>query len=204
MTLGAFTEELASNSPAPGGGSVAALCGALAAGLGSMVAALTVGKEKYKDSWEKMEEALKTGERLRGEFIKLMNEDTESFNLFMKALKMPKDTEEQKASRRAAMAEASKTATEAPLRTLEKCCEAAKLSLLTAENGNTNAMSDAGVAALLSTAAAKAAAYNVRINLPGVKDESFASDCRARMAKALAETEEYAAKTAAKVEAFLG
>ncbi len=90
MTIEAFTKELASDSPAPGGGSVAALCGTLAAGLGVMVAALTVGREKYKDSWEKMEEALKAGEKLRTEFIKLMNEDTESFNIFMKALKMPK------------------------------------------------------------------------------------------------------------------
>ncbi|MDO4561579.1 MAG: cyclodeaminase/cyclohydrolase family protein [bacterium] len=204
MTVGAFIDELASNSPAPGGGSVAALCGALASGLTSMVGNLTVGKEKYKDNWETMEKVFKESEALRAEFVKLMNDDTDSFNVFMAAMKMPKETDEQKAVRKAAMAEASKTATDVPLRTLEACAGAAKLACEAASFGNPNAASDAGSAALLADAAGKAASYNVRINLPGVKDEVFAAECRARMAKALEEIAAYSVKTAAKMEEALG
>ena len=203
MTVKAFADELASNSPAPGGGSAAALSGLIAAALEDMVANLTLGKEKYKDGWDEMSKVLEGGEKLRAEFIKLMNEDTESFNLFMKALKMPKDTDEQKAARRAAMAEASKAATAVPLRTLESCVKAAELSVTAAKYGNASAVSDAGVAALFAEAAAKAAAYNVKINLPGIKDEAFAKECRDRMEKALAEAGKYAAETAEFVEEAL-
>ena len=204
MTVGAFIDELASNSPAPGGGSVAALCGSLASGLTSMVGNLTVGKEKYKDSWETMQQVFDTSERLRRDFVKLMNDDTDSFNLFMAAMKMLKDTDEEKAARKAAMAEASKTTTEVPLLTLETCAEAAKLAYTAAAFGNPNAASDAGSAALLADAAGKAASYNVRINLPGVKDEEFAASCRTRMDEALKVIAEYSAKTAEEMEKALG
>lgn len=180
-----FLDTLASDSPAPGGGSAAALGGALGAGLVSMVANLTIGKEKYKDSWSEMESVLKQSETLRTEFVSLMNEDTEAFNSFMKAMKMPRDTDGQKAERREAIAEASKTATEAPLRTLEKCAELASLAGKAVKLGNRNAVSDGGSAALLAEAAGKAAAYNVRINLPGITDEEFETACRSRMANAL-------------------
>ena len=169
-----------------------------------MVGNLTVGKEKYKDNWETMEKVFKESEALRAEFVKLMNDDTDSFNVFMAAMKMPKETDEQKAARKAAMAEASKTATDVPLRTLEACAGAAKLACEAASFGNPNAASDAGSAALLADAAGKAASYNVRINLPGVKDEVFAAECRARMAKALEEIAAYSVKTAAKMEEALG
>lgn len=202
-TIKAFIDELASNSPAPGGGSVAALCGSLAAGLEAMVANLTLGKEKYRTGWDKMNKVLEEGEKLRAEFISLMNEDTESFNLFMQALKMPKETEEQKASRKAAMGEASKAATAVPLRTLESCVKAAELSFAAAKYGNSNAVSDAGVAALLAEAAGKAASYNVKINLPGIADEAFAKECCERMEKALAEVVKHADETAKLVETAL-
>lgn len=202
-TIKAFIDELASNSPAPGGGSVAALCGSLAAGLEAMVANLTLGKEKYRTGWDKMHKVLEEGEKLRAEFISLMNEDTESFNLFMQALKMPKETEEQKASRKAAMGEASKAATAVPLRTLESCVKAAELSFTAAKYGNSNAVSDAGVAALLAEAAGKAASYNVKINLPGIADEAFTKECRERMEKALAEVVKHADETAKLVEAAM-
>ena len=202
-TIKAFIDELASNSPAPGGGSVAALCGSLAAGLEAMVANLTLGKEKYRTGWDKMHKVLEEGEKLRAEFISLMNEDTESFNLFMQALKMPKETEEQKASRKAAMGEASKAAPAVPLRTLESCVKAAELSFTVAKYGNSNAVSDAGVAALLAEAAGKAASYNVKINLPGIADEAFAKECRERMEKALAEVVKHADETAKLVEAAM-
>ncbi|MDL2298698.1 cyclodeaminase/cyclohydrolase family protein [Synergistaceae bacterium OttesenSCG-928-D05] len=185
QTIQEFLNTLASDAPAPGGGSVAALGGALGAALVTMVASLTIGKEKYKDNWPKIEEILKKSEPLRTEFVKLMNEDTESFNSFMAAMKMPKDTEEQKAARRDAMADASKLATAVPLRTLERCVEMAQLAVDAMKYGNTNAASDAGSAALLAEAAGKAAAYNVRINLPGIKDEAFAEDAKTRVRNAL-------------------
>lgn len=180
-----FLDTLASDAPAPGGGSVAALGGALGAGLVSMVANLTTGKEKYKDNWAEMETVCKHSETLRAEFVRLMNEDTEAFNAFMGAMKLPRDTEEQKAGRREALAEASKLATEIPLRTLEKCAELASLAAKAVKLGNRNAVSDGGSAALLAEAAGKAAAYNVRINLPGISDEEFEANCRSRMANAL-------------------
>lgn len=202
-TIGKFVDELASDLPAPGGGSVAALCGALAAGLNVMVGSLTVGKEKYRDKWEIMESITKDSNELRAEFVRLMNEDTESFNKYMAALRMPRGTDAEKAARKAAMAEAAKGATDVPLRTLEACEKTAALALVAAENGNINAASDAGCAALIADAAAKAASFNVRINLPGIKDEAFAADVRWRMERALAETAEYAAKTSKKMNEIL-
>ncbi|MCE5201385.1 MAG: cyclodeaminase/cyclohydrolase family protein [Synergistaceae bacterium] len=185
MEIRAFLDELASNSPAPGGGSVAALCGALGSALVSMVANLTVGKEKYKDNWAVMEETVAKSEPLRAKFVDLMNKDTESFNIFMAAMKMPKATDEEKAARKKAIGNASQLATEVPLRTLEACAEVAELALLAARHGNPNTVSDAGSAALLAEAAGKAAAYNVRINMPGLSDETFMENCKTRMYKAL-------------------
>lgn len=204
MTIQAFLDELASNSPAPGGGSVAALCGSLSAGLVSMVSNLTIGKEKYKADWAEMEAVVKKSEALRAKFVDLMNEDTESFNLFMAALKMPKDTDAQKAERRAALGKASEKATEIPLTTLETCAEAIALTITAAKHGNPNTASDAGSAALLAEAAAKAASYNVRINLPGIKNTEFASQCKERMAKALAAVNRDAAEVEALMNKALG
>lgn len=185
MEIRAFLDELASDSPAPGGGSVAALCASLGSALVSMVANLTIGKEKYKDSWQIMEDVVSKSESLRFKFVDLMNKDTESFNSFMAAMKLPKATEEEKCIRKKAMGEASKLATEVPLLTLEACVEVCELAYLAAKDGNTNTISDAGSAALISEAAGRAAAYNVKINLPGVTDESFAADFKARMKDAL-------------------
>ena len=204
MEIQAFLDELASNSPAPGGGSVAALCGSLGSGLVSMVSSLTIGKEKYRDNWAVMEGIKVKSEGLRAEFIGLMNEDTESFNIFMAAMKMPKATEEEKAARKKAMGEASKTATEIPLRTLEACAELSAIAVTAAKHGNPNTASDAGSAALLAEAAGKAAAYNVRINLPGVSDEAFADACRARMSEALDEISRCSIQTSDIMDGMLG
>ena len=195
MEIRAFLDELASDSPAPGGGSVAALCASLGSALVSMVANLTIGKEKYKDSWQIMEDVVSKSESLRIKFVDLMNKDTESFNSFMAAMKLPKATEEEKCIRKKAMGEASKLATEVPLLTLEACVEVCELAYLAAKDGNTNTISDAGSAALISEAAGRAAAYNVKINLPGVTDESFAADFKARMEDALKQLKANAEKT---------
>ena len=130
MTLPAFVEELASNSPAPGGGSIAALGGALAAGLVSMVGELTRGREKYAAAQADMELLCAKGKEYAATLLKLIDEDTAAFNDFMAAMKLPKDTDEQKAARRAAMQEAAKGTVEAPLRTLNLCAEVAKLALV--------------------------------------------------------------------------
>jgi len=177
-SLKAFLDELASDSPAPGGGSVAALAGALGAALVSMVASLTMGSEKYRNNWEQMGEVRDESERLRGRFLELMNEDAEAFNSFIAALKLPRSTEVQKSSRREAISAAAKRITEVPLDTLGLCADVASLALKVAELGNPNAVSDAGSAALMAEAAGKAAAYNVRINLPSLKDEAFATEAR--------------------------
>lgn len=185
MRLNDFLNELASDSPAPGGGTVAALGAALGAALVSMVSNLTVGKEKYRDDWVEMEDVVSKSETLRRMFTRLMDEDTESFNAFMAAMKLPKETDGEKAARRQAMAEASKATTEVPLRTLEQCVSLGEIAVRAMKSGNPNTVSDAGSASLLACAAGRAAAYNVRINLPGVKDEAFATEVQDRMSKAL-------------------
>lgn len=204
MKVREFIDELASNSPAPGGGSVAALGGSLGAGLVSMVCNLTIGKEKYKENWTVMEGVLAKSEAIRAKFIDLMNKDTESFNVFMTAMKMPKATDEEKAVRKAAMAEASKLATEVPLVTLETCAELSEIALVAAEHGNPNAASDGGCAALLAEAAGKAAAYNVRINLPGVSDEAFVAQCKERMLSALDVIENHSRDNSDHMDKVLG
>ena len=110
--------ELASEKPAPGGGSVAAVCGALGAGLSAMVSRLTLGREKYRDSWQSMEAVQMGSEHLSGQFLRLVQEDTEAYNAVVAAIRLPKDTEEQKASRAVAIQTASKRAAEIPLETL--------------------------------------------------------------------------------------
>jgi glutamate formiminotransferase/formiminotetrahydrofolate cyclodeaminase len=184
-TIKQFLDALASDAPAPGGGSVAALSGALGAALVTMVSNLTIGREKYRENWAAMEVILEASNCLLGKFLKLMDEDTEAFNEFMAAMKLPRNTDVEKEVRNAAIAEASKKVTEVPLATLERCAEIAELAAKAAKLGNPNTASDAGSAALMAEAAGKAAAYNVRINLPGIKDEEFEKSIRERLYKAL-------------------
>ncbi|MDR3354273.1 MAG: cyclodeaminase/cyclohydrolase family protein [Synergistaceae bacterium] len=183
--VGEFLDDLASNSPAPGGGSTAALCGALGTALVSMVSNLTIGRENYRNNWPVVEVIRSESEGLRSEFVKLMNDDTESFNAYLAAIKMPKGTAEANAARSAAIQSASVTVTEIPLRVLELASDTASLAVRALRAGNSNTASDAGCAALIAEAAGKSAAYNVRINLPGIKDEGFASEARRRMKSAL-------------------
>jgi len=203
-SLKAFLNELASDSPAPGGGSAAGLAGALGAALVSMVASLTTGSEKYRDSWEQMGGVTRESERLRGRLLELMNEDTEAFKSFIAALKMPKNTDSEKSARRDAMSAASKRITEVPLETLGICAEVASLAFKAAELGNPNAVSDAGSAALMAEAAGKAAALNVRINLPSLKDEAFASEARRKLQASLGALEANCRATERKMNEMLG
>ncbi len=171
MTLSMFFDELASDSPAPGGGTVAALGAAAAAGLVSMVARLTLGKEKFRDHWKEMETIAEKSDVLRSRFLRLMKEDADAFNEFMAAMKLPKETEEQKKTRADAMQNALLHAAEVPLETLRLCADIALLAFATAERGNPNALTDAGAAAAFALSAAQTAAYNVRINTKALRDQ---------------------------------
>ena len=171
MTLNDFLSELSSDSPTPGGGSVAALAGALAAALTSMVANLTVGKKKYADVQEDVLAVLAKTESLRLELTELMDEDAAAFDKVMAAMKLPKETDEEKAARTEVMQAALVDAAMVPLAVMEKCVEVIAFAQVAAEKGNKNAVSDAGVAALMGRAGAHAAKLNVMINLGWINAE---------------------------------
>ncbi|NMA93387.1 MAG: cyclodeaminase/cyclohydrolase family protein [Clostridiales bacterium] len=182
-TIEEFASELASSSPAPGGGSVGALCGVLAAGLVSMVASLTVGKEKYAAVEENMQQLINNAEKLRKELQVLVDKDAEAFNGFMAAMKLPKETTEEKIKRSQAMQEALRNSCVVPLRIAELTLEIANLAAIAAEEGNSNAVTDAGVAARLCEAAFFAGSYNVRVNLLSLKDEGFKESATDKLSK---------------------
>jgi len=169
--LTGFLGELASDSPTPGGGSVAALCGAVGAALNSMVANLTIGKKKYAEVEDEMKDALAGSETLRVELSQMIDEDAAAFDRVMAALRMPKDSDEQKAARREALETALVDAATVPLAVMEMCLGVLRLAKPVAEKGNVNAVSDAGVAALVARAGVHAAGLNVLINLGGIRSE---------------------------------
>lgn len=168
-----FLNEIASNSPAPGGGSVSALAASLGVALTSMVCRLTIVKKKYAEVKVEIEKVLKQSEELRVKFNAIIEEDTTAFNKVMAAYGLPKETEEQKTKRTAEIQIATKTATLVPLELMELCVEAMKLVKIIAEKGNQNSLSDTGVAALMLQAGCEGAALNVLINLSGMQDEAF-------------------------------
>lgn len=182
-----FLDKLASKSPEPGGGSVAALTGALGAGLVSMVASLTVGKEKYKDVQPQIEELLKESEKVRAEMQNLIQKDTEAYGALSEVYKMPKNTDAEKAARTARMQEALKKACQVPFEIGLMSLEVAKLSERAADIGNVAAVSDAGVAVLLANACAQSAALNVKINVNSIKDQAFNSETWSRMQDVLSQ-----------------
>jgi glutamate formiminotransferase/formiminotetrahydrofolate cyclodeaminase len=175
LNLREFANELSMDSPAPGGGSTAALSGALSAALSSMVSNLTVGKKEYEDVQKDVKKFAVTAQDLKDEFLRAVDLDTMAFNKVMDALKLPQKTDEQKEGKARAIEEASHEATLVPLGVLEKSIEALKLAKDTALKGNRNSLSDAGVAGLMAQAAAEGAYYNVKINLPGLEDADFKS-----------------------------
>jgi len=166
-----FLEELASNSPTPGGGSVAALAGALGAALISMVGNLTIGKKKYEDVEEDIKRIISSSEKLRYELSQLIEEDVKVFNNFMATYKMPKETEDEKKIRAEKIQESLIKAAKVPLRVAYKCLDVLNLSKEVAEKGNINVISDAGVAVLMAEAALGSAILNVKINVRMIKDE---------------------------------
>ena len=176
-----FLAQLASSAPTPGGGSVAALAGALAAGLESMVCNLTLGKEKYQAVQEDITALLAESESRRLKLVDLIEKDVEAYGHLAASFKMPRSTDAEKQERAAAIQRAVRGATEAPLSIAEVCAELVDLCPPLVEKGNTNAVSDVGVAVLLAEAALRSALLNVMINLPSIKDEAFAAEVRQRM-----------------------
>jgi glutamate formiminotransferase/formiminotetrahydrofolate cyclodeaminase len=176
-----FLDELASSAPAPGGGSVAALSGALGAALISMISNLTLGKEKYAAVQDEITALLKKSERLRKELTDLLEEDVKVYTQLSQTMKMPRDTEEQKKTRAKAMDKALKAATDVPMRVAEACVSVMELCLPAAEKGNINAISDVGVGILMAEAGLRSAALNVLINLGWIKDEAFVKESRKKL-----------------------
>jgi len=172
-TVDGFLSELASSSPAPGGGSVAALAGALGSALNSMVCNLTIGKEKYQTVQTEIKNILKKSEQLRQQLTTLIDRDTDAFNDVMKAFKLPKETDQQKKHRSEAIQTGYKKATQVPLETATTCEQLLEIAEILAQKGNQNSITDAGVAALMAHAGVEAAIFNVQINLGSIKDEQF-------------------------------
>jgi formiminotetrahydrofolate cyclodeaminase len=179
MTLEGFTSELASNSPAPGGGSVAALSLSIGVSLASMVFSLTTGKKIYMayddETKKKVDDGILEADGLRKEFLNPTDEDTAAFNELMAAFKLPKESDEEKAYRSAKIQEGYKKATDIPLKVAKMSEPVFKLLEVAAEYGNPQAISDAGVGTLSALTGLEGALLNVRINLPGIKDSEYES-----------------------------
>ena len=174
MTCKGFAEETASESPAPGGGSISAYMGALGAALGTMVANLSSHKAGWDDRWEEFSDWAEKGQTVMQELLHLVDEDTAAFNRIMAVFAMPRSTDEEKAVRSAALQEATLYATEVPLRTMRAALAVFPIVRAMAEEGNPNSVSDAGVGALAARSAVFGARLNVRINAAGLKDRAKA------------------------------
>ncbi len=174
MTCRAFADETASESPAPGGGSISAYMGALAAALGTMVANLSAHKPGWDERWKEFSDQADRGRELQNELIHLVDEDTEAFNRIMAALGMPKSSEEEKVARRAALQAATLYATQVPLQTMKAAYATFDLLESMARTGNPASVSDAGVGALAAEAGVQGAGLNVRINAAGLADRAAA------------------------------
>lgn len=189
LSLPGFGEALASSAATPGGGCASALSGSLAAGLVAMVARTTTG-ERFAEVAPRMEEAASEADGLRVELLGLVDEDAAAFETVMAAFRLPKETDAEKAARSAAIQEAYKAAAEPPLRVCRDALRVLELAAHVAADGNPNAASDAGVAALLAAAALEGAALNVETNLGSIKDEAYRADRGARAREARARGEE--------------
>jgi formiminotetrahydrofolate cyclodeaminase len=174
MNLDDFVKQVASSEPVPGGGSVSALAGSLAAALSNMVASLTVGKKKYVEVEEDMKKVKEDAIILQEDLISDITRDSEAF-------KMPKSTDEEKAERKEAIQNGSKHASEVPLNVAEKSLKIMDLAKIVVEKGNKNAITDGAVSAMLARTAGLGALYNVKINLSSIKDEEYVSKMKAKV-----------------------
>ena len=204
LTIRAFLDSLAARTSTPGGGGAAALSGSMAAALVGMVIQFTLGAKKYADVEEEMQGYLVESERLRGELLALADRDVEAFTAVSACYGMPKNTDEEKAARTAAMQEALKGATIVPFTTAQKCLAVIELAEPVGMKGNANVVSDAATAVHLATAALYSALVNVNINLKFIKDEAFIAEWSARRDELLAQLERTHACAVAACEKTLG
>jgi len=176
MSLTDFANETASESPAPGGGSISAYVGTLGVSLGTMVANLSAHKRGWDDRWEEFSDWAEKGQYYKDKLLRLVDEDTLAFNKIMDAFGLPKKTEEEKKIRKEAIEKASKQAMEIPFKVMETALGSIAVMRAMAENGNPNSASDAGVGALCALTAVEGAYLNVKINAMGIMDKKFTED----------------------------
>ena len=181
MTVRGFLDELASQSPAPGGGTASAVAGAMGVGLAAMVAGLTDTSQMSAEDASRVDEISHRWKELIWALLGCADDDTAAFNEVMKAFKLPKTTDEDKRARREAIQLALKGAVSAPRRTLQLAAEGMQMAAFMAESGNDNAASDAGVGALLLDTAMGGAIFNMQINLASIKDQDFVADMRSEI-----------------------
>lgn len=180
MNLSAFTDETASESPAPGGGSISAYVGALGISLGTMVANLSSHKAGWDDRWEEFSKYAEAGQNFKDQLLYLVDEDTNAFNKIMDAFKLSKSSDEEKIARKQAILEASKYAIDIPFKVMEVSLKSMEVIKAMAEIGNPNSVSDAGVGALCARTAVMGAYLNVKINASGLDDKEYAQDILAK------------------------
>lgn len=196
MSVVDFLDETASNSPVPGGGSIAALSAAFSSALTQMVANLTLGKKGYEDVQEEAESVVKEASRLKGLFVEYIDKDSDAFNEVMNAFKLPKDTDERMEHRKKAIQEATKLAALVPLDVAREAYKIMDIAKFAVEKGNKNAVTDGAVATMLARTAVLSALYNVKINLSSIKDKEF-------VAKVAEEVDELESKVKLKEEEIL-
>jgi glutamate formiminotransferase/formiminotetrahydrofolate cyclodeaminase len=188
MGVDDFVDEVSRDTPAPGGGSIAALAGALGAALTSMVANLSIGKGEFDAQYGELCRLAERAQAVKDELVRAIDADTEAFNEVIAALRMAKDTPEQVAARAAAIRAGYKSAARVPLRTAQLCREVLDLCEAAAHVGNQAVMSDAGVGALMAYAGVRGAIHNVRINLPHTRDEAFIAEMQSTLGALLEES----------------
>ena len=195
MTIEQFAMQTASNEPVPGGGSISALAGSLAAALTEMVAGLTIGKKKYADVEEEMKEAVEPMKAVCAQLLDDIKRDSESFDQYMQALTLPKETEEEKAARTEAMQNGLKAAVEVPLSVAKAACSILPYAETMVVKGNKTAVTDALVATMMARTAVLGAGFNVKINLESIKDQEYVD----RIGKEVAELEKQAIEQEKKI-----
>ena len=183
LTLVEFADETASESPAPGGGSISAYAGVLGASLATMVANLSSHKRGWDDRWEEFSMWAEKGQQYKNELIRLVDEDTNSFNKIMEAFRLPKESEEEKVARKKAIVEATKYAIEIPFKVMETAYQSMEVNKAMVEIGNPNSVTDAGVGALCARTAVMGAFMNVKINCKDLDDSEYVDDILKRGAE---------------------
>ena len=199
-SIGTFADLVAEGTPSPGGGSVSAYCGVLAASLGQMVCNLTIGKKKYAESEARLLIIKPDLERLSARLRELITEDAASFEAVLGAYRLPKENDEQRVVRTEAIQRALKSAVEVPLQTAELSLEVLMLLREIAEIGNSNALSDVAVGAQLAQTAVRGASYNIAVNLDSVSNPEFVSTTRRKMDELIDQSRTMTDQVAARIQ----